>query len=166
MIRKATASDIDSIVEISKACAQHMIDNKIFQWNADYPNKHAFEEDLNQDQLYVTATSDSVMGCVVISEIMDEEYKAIDWLTPSGNQFYIHRLAVHPDLQGQGLAQELMAFAENLGRKENMDSIRLDTFSKNERNQKFYEQRGYKRLGNIYFPKQSVYPFYCYELIL
>ena len=23
-----------------------------------------------------------------------------------------------------------------------------------------------KRLGNIYFPKQSEYPFYCYELVL
>ena len=45
-------------------------------------------------------------------------------------------------------------------------SVRLDTFSKNKRNLKFYESRGYHRLDEIYFPKQSKFPFYSYELIL
>ncbi|MGM0391936.1 MAG: GNAT family N-acetyltransferase, partial [Bacteroidota bacterium] len=30
----------------------------------------------------------------------------------------------------------------------------------------FYESRGYQKLGDIYFPKQSEHPFHCYELIL
>ena len=59
-----------------------------------------------------------------------------------------------------------MNFAENHARKHNFESVRLDTFSKNKRNQKFYESRGYKRLGDIYFPKQSEAPFHCYELVL
>ena len=65
-----------------------------------------------------------------------------------------------------GYAQEMMSFAEDFGRKNNYDSIRLDTFSKNVRNQHFYQQRDYKKLGNIFFPNQSEYPFYCYELLL
>jgi len=97
---------------------------------------------------------------------MDEEYKPIQWLTPNGNSTYIHRLSVHPDLQGKGLAQEMMDFAENYSRKNNFASVRLDTFSQNKRNQRFYEQRGYQKLGDIYFPKQSRHPFHCYELVL
>jgi ribosomal protein S18 acetylase RimI-like enzyme len=65
-----------------------------------------------------------------------------------------------------GYAQEMMSFAESFARKNNYDSIRLDTFSKNVRNQYFYQQREYKKLGNIFFPNQSEYPFYCYELVL
>jgi hypothetical protein len=59
-----------------------------------------------------------------------------------------------------------MDFAEIQAKKTKASSIRLDTFSQNIRNQKFYELRSYKRLGEIYFPKQSTYPFYCYELVL
>jgi ribosomal protein S18 acetylase RimI-like enzyme len=97
---------------------------------------------------------------------MDEEYHSINWLTKNNNNLYIHRVAIHPEHQGKGYAQQLMGFAENFAIENNYTSIRLDTFSQNTRNQKFYELRGYKRLGNIYFPKQSEHPFYCYELIL
>ena len=79
---------------------------------------------------------------------------------------YIHRLAVHPEYQGKGFAQKMMDYAEDYARKENYISVRLDTFSQNHRNQRFYEARGYQKLGDIYFPKQSVHPFHCYELIL
>ena len=59
-----------------------------------------------------------------------------------------------------------MDFAENFAKEHNALSVRLDTFSQNKRNQKFYETRGYKRLGDIYFPKQSNHPFHCFELVL
>jgi ribosomal protein S18 acetylase RimI-like enzyme len=97
---------------------------------------------------------------------MDYEYIPIEWMTVNENNVYIHRLAVHPSQQGKGFAQEMMDFAEVSAKERNFVSVRLDTFSQNIRNQKFYELRGYKRLGNIYFPKQSEHPFYCYEYIL
>ena len=96
---------------------------------------------------------------------MDDEYVPIEWRTPNGNSVYIHRLSIEPNLQGKGYAQKLMNFAEGFAIDNNYSSIRLDTFSKNKRNQKFYELRGYKRLGDIYFPKQSEYPFHCFELV-
>ena len=42
MIRKATYTDISSILKITKACAKHMINKEIFQWNEHYPNKLVF----------------------------------------------------------------------------------------------------------------------------
>ena len=166
MIRKADLSDIESILVITKACAKAMIDKNIYQWNEHYPNAAAFEKDIERDELYVLIKNEVIVGTMVISTFMDEEYHAIKWLTPTDKNLYIHRLAVHPDYQGRGFAQELMDFAENLGSANGYDSIRLDTFSQNQRNQNFYERRGYKRLGNIYFPKQSEHPFYCYERVL
>ena len=97
---------------------------------------------------------------------MNEEYLPVQWLTPDSKNMYIHRLSVYPGLQGQGYARKLMDFAENHAKAHGFISIRLDTFSKNKRNQKFYESRGYQKLGDIYFPKQSAHPFHCYELVL
>lgn len=165
MIRNATKEDIDCILEITKQCSEFMIQKGILQWNEHYPNRHAFEKDVEKRELYVLEKEKSIIGCIVISTFMDEEYIPIKWLTLSENNLYIHRLAMHPEHQGKGFAQQLMSFAETFAKEYGYTSIRLDTFSKNKSNQKFYEQRGYQRLGNINFPKQSEFPFYCYELV-
>ncbi|MEC3906170.1 GNAT family N-acetyltransferase [Tamlana sp. 2201CG12-4] len=166
MIRKATTTDIDNILDITKACAVHMESIHIHQWNAHYPNRNAFFEDAERNELYVLEIEGHIIGCITVSTLMDEEYHPISWLTPNTKNVYIHRLAIHPKYQGKGYAQQLMSFAENHAIENGYLSVRLDTFSQNKRNQKFYESRGYQRLGNIYFPKQSEHPFYCYELVL
>jgi len=166
MIRKGEERDLDSIMAMTSACARHMIKKGIFQWNDFYPNSKAFINDISRQELYVLEHNQKIIGCIVVSKFMDKEYIPIKWLSANGNNIYIHRLAVHPSFEGKGQAQRLMDFAEQFAIENNYTSIRLDTFSQNKRNQKFYELRGYKRLGDIYFPKQSEYPFHCYELIL
>ena len=166
MIRKGRYADIDKILEVSKLCALHLIENKIYQWNEHYPNKEVFIEDIKRNDLYVLEKNSTLIGCIAISTLMDDFYKPLKWLTPNKNNLYIHRLAIHPKSQSNGYAQQLMAFAESYAKENFSTSIRLDTFSQNSRNIKFYEKRGYQRLEGIYFPKQSKYPFYCYELII
>ena len=166
MIGKAKISQIPDILHMTDACRIHMEEKGIFQWTKDYPTKTHFEQDIERNELFCLWKEQRVLGCIVISDHMDDEYKAIQWLTPNRTHFYIHRLGVHPKFQGQGHAQQLMSYAENRAREQQVTSIRLDTFSQNSRNQRFYEQRGYQRLGNVYFPAQSPHPFYCYELVL
>ena len=166
MIRRAKISEIPDILTITQACAKKMQDNGIFQWNEHYPSRQAFVKDIERNELFVIEENNIIQGTIVISTLMDEEYRPIQWLTPNGKSIYIHRLSVDPELQGKGLAQQMMDFAENYSRDNNFISVRLDTFSQNKRNQCFYEQRGYQKLGDIYFPKQSKHPFHCYELVL
>lgn len=166
MIRRAKISEIDDILRITRACAKFMAENGIYQWNEHYPSKEAFENDIQRNELYVKTVGDSIIGGIVLSNFMDGEYARIDWQAPTGKNMYIHRLFVRPDLQGKGHAQSMMDFAEKYALNNNFISIRLDTFSQNKRNQKFYETRGYKRLGDIFLPKQSEHPFHCYELML
>lgn len=166
MIRRAKISEIPDILSICKACATLMISNGIYQWNDQYPSAEAFEKDIEREELYVLELEEKVAGTVVISKLIDEEYVPVKWLNSKSKSVYIHRLSVDPKLQGKGYAQQLMNFAENHARKNGFDSVRLDTFSQNKRNQKFYEQRGYQRLEDIFYPKQSKHPFHCYELVL
>lgn len=167
MIRLAKDQDIPTLLELTRACAKHMIDEGIYQWNEVYPNKSAFLSDLNQSALWVFIAKNQPVGCVSFYTTMDEEYEPLDWIVPESKHLYVHRLAVHPDFQKKNIARTLMDFAENKARELRCDSVRLDTFSQNPRNLKFYAARGYKETGGkLYFPKQSVHPFIALELLL
>ena len=166
MIRKAKLPEIAEILELTRACGKEMASRGIYQWNDSYPSRTVLENDVDRNELYVLEDSGRLLGIIALTNLIDEEYKSVSWLTPNHNNLYVHRLAIDPKYQGLGFAQHLMSFAEDFARKGNFTSIRLDTFSQNPRNQKFYEQRGYSRLGVVYFPNQSEHPFYCYELVL
>ena len=164
-IRLATLKDIKPVLEITRACAKHLMAQGIYMWNENYPTESAFINDVKRRELYVLEENNTLRGCIVLSTFMDLPYEKKRWLSPNKNNLYIHRLAVHPHFQGKGYAQQLMDFAENFADENLFASIRLDTFSQNFRNHKFYEVRGYIRLDEIYFPDQSPHPFYCYELV-
>ncbi|CAL68311.1 GNAT family N-acetyltransferase [Christiangramia forsetii] len=166
MIKKANITNLPEVKKLTEACAKAMIKKDIFQWNEHYPSIEKLRNDILKEELYVLEKNKNILGIIVITKVRDEEYIPIKWLSETDNNIYIHRLATHPDFWGQGFAQKLMDFAENYARKHHFESVRLDTFSQNKRNQKFYETRGYQRLGDIYFPKQSAHPFYCYELLI
>ena len=166
MVRLACFSDIDYLKNLTDACTEHMISNKIFQWNITYPSKIDFEKDIKNQELYVKEINDSIISCVMFSKSKDDCYNKVNWLTSDSKNLYVHRLAVHPKYQKNGIGKLMMDFAENEGTKMGCVSVRLDTFSKNLRNLKFYLSRGYFQLDEIYFPKQSKYPFYCFEKVL
>jgi len=165
-IQKAEISDLEALHSITKSCGKQLIDQGIFQWNEMYPSKEILQKDIELQQIWKLVDVNNIIGIVVLSEIEDNEYKTVKWLTKNNRNLYIHRLAIDPNYQGKGYAQKLMNFAENYAKDNNYNAIRLDTFSQNKRNQDFYEKRNYVKLESIYFPNQSEFPFYCYEKFL
>ena len=153
MIRKAEFNDLKEIKSLTESCARSMIQKGIYQWNEHYPSLEKLEKDISREELYVFQKDSKIIGIIVITPIKDEEYVPIDWLSKTENNLYIHRLATHPDHWGEGYAQELMNFAEEKARENNYESVRLDTFSKNSRNQQFYETRGYHKTWQYLFPE-------------
>ena len=166
MIRKALVQDIPRIKKITEACAQHMIDQGIYQWNKNYPSLEVLTKDVKANNVYVYLVEQKIVGTVMFSMEMDDFYREIDWLTQDAKQLYVHRLAVHPAYQGQGIARGLMDFGEALAKEKECLSVRLDTFSKNPRNNRFYQARQYQQVGQVFFSQKSEHPFYCYEKLL
>lgn len=166
MIRLGLPQDLDEIKQLTEACAIALEKLGIQQWNEHYPSRQRLEKDLFKKELYVLEMEDKIAGIIVLTPEMDDEYIPIRWLTPDGNSLYVHRIATLPSTWGQGGGRLLMDFAEETAHQKGYLSVRLDTFSQNKRNQRFYESRNYQRLGDIYFPKQSSSPFHCYEKLL
>ena len=165
-IRLANDKDIIRVLEITNACANHMINQNIFQWDENYPSQEAFKEDVQNNSLYVIEINNDILGCLCISAKIDDVYKNVKWLTLNERNIYLHRLAIHPDHQGKGLALKLMSYAEEFTIQKGYKSIRLDTFSGNPKNNKFYNLQGYTKLEKIFYRDQSDMPFHCYEKIL
>ena len=165
-IRQAIITDLDRVKKIAEACAIDMANYSIFQWNAQYPSREIFKNDIESNSLYVIEINNRIIGCIMLSDFKDDVYKDVEWLTKDSKNLYIHRLAVDPHLQKKGYGRKLMDFAEAFAVQNNFASIRLDTFSLNHRNNKFYKSRGYTQLENVFFPMQSEFPFHCYEKVL
>ena len=47
-IQLAKPEEVSQIKALTEACAAHMIDQGIFQWNEHYPSKAVFENDLSR----------------------------------------------------------------------------------------------------------------------
>ena len=165
-IELAKIQDLDRVKKIANDCALEMISKGIFQWDENYPNIEIFKKDIDNQNLYVYRDNAIVLGCIMLSLSKDEVYDNVKWLTKDEKNLYVHRLAVDPKYQKKGIGKLLMDFAEDFAKSNNYISIRLDTFSQNPRNNKFYKSRGYKKLDDVYFPKQSEFPFHCYEKLV
>jgi|TARA_B110000003_G_scaffold255917_1_gene273090 ribosomal protein S18 acetylase RimI-like enzyme len=165
-IELARTNELDRIKCIAEACAKDMINNNIFQWNENYPSKDVFKDDIENNSLYVCKSGSMVIGCIMLCSEKDKVYKDVNWLTKDYKNLYLHRLAVDPSFQKNGIGRLLMDFAEKYAKNNKYKSIRLDTFSKNKRNNKFYRSRKYVQLDDVFFPMQSEFPFHCYEKII
>ena len=167
MISEGHIFELEEILELTRACGQHMRDHGIDQWDVNYPNKEVILRDLQTQTLFAYREGDEILGIVVLNEEQDEEYSSINWSTDAGDRnIVVHRLAVKPSAQRRGIARQLMDFAEGWSRDKLYDAIRLDTFSQNPRNQRFYRNRGYTELGSVYLKYKKDHPYYCYELLL
>ncbi|WP_210411551.1 GNAT family N-acetyltransferase [Oceanispirochaeta crateris] len=100
-----------------------------------------------------------------MNENQPSEYGQISWSTHENKILVVHRLSVHPDSQGKGIARIFMNFIKTFAQKEKYLFIRLDAYSENIAALKLYERMGYQRLGQIFIPfKDST--FYCFNKII
>ena len=106
-----------------------------------------------------------IQRIIAINEDQSSEYNNLSWVCNEGKVIVFHRLAVQPNKQRTGIAKELMDFAENYANNNEFTSIRLDAYSGNPKALRLYEQRGYKIVGQVYFPMREL-PFNCYEKVI
>jgi len=167
MVSTGKIHEIEAILALTKACGKHMRDNGIDQWDENYPDYDSLLNDLKTETLFTYREGNEILGIIVLNSSQDEEYSAMNWSTSEDDRnIVVHRLAVHPEHQGKGIARSIMDFAEKWAADNNYDAIRLDTFSQNPRNQKFYTNRGYTELGSVYLKYKKDHPYFCYEMLL
>lgn len=164
LIQAAHISHLSTIFKIFADCKSDMERENIFQWTATYPGVDNLLDDILRGELYGMYEESQCLGVICLNTIQDTQYKTVQWQDVGGKPLIIHRFAVAPPYQRLGIGGKLMAFAEEYAMKGNYSSLRFDAYSGNRRALRFYEQRGYQKKGEVYFPGREL-PFFCFEKV-
>ncbi|MDD9267295.1 GNAT family N-acetyltransferase [Paenibacillus sp. GCM10023248] len=138
----------------------------IRQWDWLYPNRFVISGDLKRGNAFGVREGSRIIGAVVVDSRQSARYEGLSWTEEAADQIRcLHRLAVAPDRQGQGVGGNLLRFAEEQARLSGGASIRLDVFSGNPGAAQLYVKAGYRQVGSIRFPLRKE-PYACFEKLL
>ena len=148
----------------------------IDQWGPEYPAEEHVTSDLKNDSVYVYSQAASeemknlkpyqsslLQGTITLDQNQSPQYQNVQWKFETSRVGVIHRLAVHPDHWGKGIAKQLCLFAEDWGKQQGWEVIRLDTYSKNPASQRLYEKLGYTKAEGACYFHGNPNPFWLYE---
>lgn len=164
-IRKANLEDIDNIMHMYNSCVRGMIDEGINQWDSTYPNKQIILNDIKYSTFFVVEIKKEIVAGINIDKNQDFTYKSIKWHDTSNSFLVVHRLAVKKEYWNKKIGKKLMLFTEELVINNKLNSIRLDTYSGNQKAMNFYSRLGYKNMGSIQL-KINKDHYFCFEKII
>ncbi|MFZ2539234.1 MAG: GNAT family N-acetyltransferase, partial [Oscillospiraceae bacterium] len=122
----------------------------------------------DEDSLYVAIIGGKIAGTCILNNKQEEAYTTSKWQAATDNPLVVHTLAVNPDFLKQGIAQKLLAFADELAKKDGIHSIRLDTAEGNLPARKLYEKVGYQHMGfvDLGLERSGISCWYIFEKLV
>lgn len=140
-IQNSNLTDCSSIFELYDFATAYMQSKNRVAWPE-------FDRDLILNEIYqrrqLKLLIDGRMACVWATALSDPLIWGLEEITPS---LYLHRIATHPDFRGQGLAQQVVDWADGYCRKNSLRYVRLDTVGLNQGLIALYTKLGFEFLG-------------------
>ena len=164
MIKKLSTDHLSDAFSIIESVIAKMNNERIFQWDEQYPAREIIEKDIVDGHAFGFFHLDELRGYIVLNEEYSPEYNSLEWNDKNGTALIVHRLSIKANCQGQGqgIAKQLMIFAEEYAKRNNYSSIKLDAFLHNKAALHLYEKSGYTKVGMVTFRKGE---FNCYEKV-
>lgn len=165
-LRRTIEKDINEIMNIIKQAQEYLKRNDIPQWQNGYPGVEVIKSDIEKGYSYVLIDEDKVVGTAAISFEGEKTYDTIyegEWLS-NYDYAVVHRIAIHSDCKGKGIAGIIMGSIENMCLDKGVRSIKIDTQRKNISMQNMITNNGFKYCGIIYLEDGS--ERFAYEKIL
>ena len=161
MIRLANISDIDEIEKCFLEAKRFLKESGSVQWNgpSGNPTRDTYLKDIDKKHCYVCIRNGSIVG---VATFMGHEAEYDNpygkWLTDSNSYTTIHRIAVCDKARSQGVATELMLYAEEFTKNTGRESIRIDTHPENLIMQTMLNTLGYTNCGYVIYSYIPVEP--------
>ena len=174
MIRLATEVDLPAVSAIYEAILdqEDATGVRYTGWQrGSYPTAATAREIFNAGTLYVGVDENgTVWGSMNLNGYQLPEYAKGDWAFPADDRqvAVIHTLTIDPRRAGQGLARQMVAFAEETARQQGKTVLRLDTGIENLPANRLYPALGYRLVGtvDVFFMGYATRPLNLYEKAL
>ncbi|WP_263367704.1 GNAT family N-acetyltransferase [Edaphobacter bradus] len=161
-IRLAALEDLPALMALVRKVVPLMRAVGNLQWDESYPNVEVFTRDIELVQLWMAEIDGSVAGVAAVTTDQEPEYAQVGWDIEEP-AVVVHRLAVHPDFRGAGVAQALLQQAERVAVERGISVLRIDTNTQNEATQRLFPKLGYVLAGEIGLGFRPGLRFLCYE---
>ena len=153
MIQKATLSDLEELETLYNALNDYLANhiNHPGWIKHIYPTRSIAQTGIDDGQLFVLRKNSQIAGSIILSHEPEEAYDQVEWSVDSDYQdiYVIRTLVVHPDFLRQGIALELMNFAQNQAINNHIHAIRLDVSVNNTPAIELYQKLGYQYRGTV-----------------
>lgn len=155
--RIAVETDINNVMNIIKQAQAYFKEQRIDQWQNNYPNAETISNDIANGHSYVLLKDNKIVATAAVSFDGEKTYNSIyegEWI--SDNEYaVIHRIAVDNTHKGLGLSSKIIKHAEELCLNKGVHSIKVDTHKENISMQKLLEKNNFKYCGMIYLEDGS-----------
>lgn len=155
--RMAEENDLDEIFDLFRQAIIVMDQNGIPQWDEIYPDKQVLSEDISHREMYVGTFGKEIAVVYVMNQEYDEQYRLGKWSYTGEDYRILHRFCVHPNYQNAGIGRKTIHYIETSLRRNGIESIRLDAFSRNPYALRLYQKAGYEIVGEAEFRKGRFY---------
>ena len=174
MIRLAGEADLPAVSAIYEAILdqEDATGVRYTGWKRGaYPTAATARDIFNAGTLYVGVDEDgTVWGSMNLNGYQLPEYAKGRWAFPADDSqvAVIHTLTIDPRRAGQGLARQMVAFAEDTARRQGKTVLRLDTGVENLPANRLYPALGYRFADtvDIFFMGYATRPLNLYEKAL
>lgn len=156
----AQLTDMPELMSLFRAATRQMDERGIHQWDELYPDELIIKEDISNKAMTLGKINGRIAVAFMLDFCKEGDYETADWRYCETEFTVLHRLCVHPEFQGKGIATATMDYLEHAVLARGIRAIRLDAFSQNPAALHLYETRGYEKAGEIRYRKGL---FYLYE---
>ena len=158
-LQLSTLNDIKEIIEIIEDAKIYLASLNIDQWQNGYPNKTEIENDvLNGESYVVLNDQNEIIATSMFTTNPEPTYKIIDgdWIIDASKKYgVVHRLAIKKEYKKMGVATFIFEKFHELLKKQNIDSLKIDTHEQNLGMQSLIQKLGYQYCGVIYTKYQA-----------
>lgn len=128
-------------------------------WDDTYPNRQIIEEDIRCGNLYGMLADENLIA--LGAALPDDELTHLkNWSIPAEKPCVLSRIAVRKDMQGQGLAAQLVAYLEDRMSLNGCDAARMLVSPGNERALRAYRNCGFTNCGSVVMYSED---WLCFE---
>ncbi|TMF51354.1 MAG: GNAT family N-acetyltransferase [Chloroflexi bacterium] len=155
-IRKVGPDEVEPLHEMLRKCGQNMKARLgLGHWDPPYP-LHLFRKSAEERDVYAVLDGNQLVATFTIGTDEPSYYRTIpgvweSWDVSGEPALYLNRLAVFPELQGQGIGTWCTQTIEQIALARGCEAVRFDAYDKHLQLLKFYDKLGYRRRGTFIF---------------